>query len=629
MNTVTTRRSDRFGLVRPGLEAHTLGIYSVYQLLQDCRIEALIGDARICEAFAHPQSDQAIEEVERWLRLRRITMLGFSYRLDPQQGSELFARWVHRLKEKKLLARQGGPVRGLFFAGLPAACERVRQIVPEVSGVFAGDETPLETLAILGIETGWAPAALSSGMAYDEGRMAFAKELIRRGDYESVKPVDRGGYEGYGTKKDTLAARVADGRRRGLPPVIRAHVGPFLPKREEAVRLFVEWTKSLAAAGFLDVLSIGTSQLTQSNFEENWGDKPNGGGVPVNSRHEYAKIHEAARPMLVRTYAGTHNVPELARIHEDSLNIAWHALSLWWFCLLDGRGPNTLDENLRQHIETLRYIATTGKPFEPNVPHHFAFRGADDVTCIASVALAAKLAKQMGIRHLVLQNMLNTPRWTWGIQDLAKARATLKIVRQLEDRYFSVTLQPRGGLDYFSHDLEKAKAQLAAVTALMDDIEPDDPTSPPMIHVVSYSEASHLADPPVINESIRITRHALFEYRRQKKNGNVENMSHNQEVRQRADHLFAEAQTLIKAMESAISDLYSPEGFYRVFQEGFLPVPYLWECRREFEKAVRWRTKALDGGVSLVDEDDRVITATMRANIIAGQLPLKSPTGRG
>lgn len=258
MNTVTTRRSDRFGLVRPGLEAHTLGIYSVYQLLQDCRIEALIGDARICEAFAHPQSDQAIEEVERWLRLRRITMLGFSYRLDPQQGSELFARWVHRLKEKKLLARQGGPVRGLFFAGLPAACERVRQIVPEVSGVFAGDETPLETLAILGIETGWAPAALSSGMAYDEGRMAFAKELIRRGDYESVKPVDRGGYEGYGTKKDTLAARVADGRRRGLPPVIRAHVGPFLPKREEAVRLFVEWTKSLAAAGFLDVLSIGT-----------------------------------------------------------------------------------------------------------------------------------------------------------------------------------------------------------------------------------------------------------------------------------------------------------------------------------------------------------------------------------
>jgi len=52
------------------------------------------------------------------------------------------------------------------------------------------------------------------------------------------------------------------------------------------------------------------------------------------------------------------------------------------------------------------------------------------------------------------------------------------------------------------HDLQKAKAQLAAVTALMDDIEPQDPNSPPIIHVVSYCEASHLADPAAVNESI-------------------------------------------------------------------------------------------------------------------------------
>ena len=628
MKTVTTRRSDRFGLVRPGLEAHTLGIYSVYQLLQDCKIEALIADARICEALAHPQDAKAIDEFEQWLRSRRITMLGFSYRLDPQKGAELFARWVERLKDRRLLARQGGPLRGLFFAGLPAACERVRRMVAEVSGVFAGDETPLETLSILGVESTWAPAGLSSGMAYDEGRMSFARELIRRGDYLGVKPVDRSGYEGYATKKDTLTARIADGRRRGLPPVIRAHVGPFVPKRDEAVRLFIDWTKNLAAAGFLDVLSIGTSQLTQSNFGEDWGEKPNGGGVPINSGQEYEAINEAARPMLVRTYAGTSNVPKLARIHENSLNIAWHALSLWWFCMIDGRGPNTLHENLQQHVETLRYIAATGKPFEPNVPHHFAFRGADDVTCIVSVVLAARLAGKMGISRLVLQNMLNTPRWTWGIQDLAKARATLKLVRQLEGRHFSVILQPRGGLDYFSHDLEKAKAQLAALTALMDDIEPDDPGSPPMIHVVSYSEASHLADPSVINESIQITRFALQEYRRQKRNGNMDNMEHNEEVGRRTQHLLGEAQTLLAAIESAVPDLYSAKGFYQVFREGFLPVPYLWECREEFEKAVRWRTKAMDGGVCLVDENDKVISAKQRAGIIAGKETLKEGSQR-
>ena len=298
-------------------------------------------------------------------------------------------------------------------------------------------------------------------------------------------------------------------------------------------------------------------------------------------------------------------------------------LSLWWFCMIDGRSPNTLHENLQQHIETLRYIAATGKPFEPNVPHHFAFRGADDVTCIVSVILAARLARKMGISRLVLQNMLNTPRWTWGIQDLAKARATLNLVRQLEGKHFSVILQPRGGLDYFSHDLEKAKAQLA-LSPLDGRHRAGRPESPPMIHVVNSPEASHLADPSVINESIQITPFALKEYRRQKKNGNMDNMEHNEEVGRRTQHLLGEAQTLLTAIESAVPDLYSAKGFYRVFREGFLPVPYLWECREEFEKAVRWRTKAMDGGVCLVDENDKVISAKQRAGIIGGKETLKA-----
>ena len=53
--------------------------------------------------------------------------------------------------------------------------------------------------------------------------------------------------------------------------------------------------------------------------------------------------------------------------------------------------------------------------------------------------------------------MLNTPRFTWGIQDLAKSRAMLKLVKELEDSHFRVVLQPRAGLDYFSADLDKAK----------------------------------------------------------------------------------------------------------------------------------------------------------------------------
>ncbi len=619
MRPVQTKKSDRFGLVRPGVEAHTLGINSVQQLLEQCGITAVIADANVCSAIDRPHLSESVSDVEQWLRVHRITMLGFSYRLDPEQGADFFAHWTHHLKERRLFVEQGGPLRGLFFAGLPQACELVCNRVPEVSGVFAGDETPSETLAVLGIETTWVPSEISGGIAYDEARLAFGRDLIRGGGHLAIKPVDRSGYKEFGTGRDTLIARLHDARRRGLPPVMRAHVGPFLPDREEAVRLFVDWTRRLAASGHLDVLSIGTSQLTQSDFGNDWGDRPNGGGVPINSPAEYEQVWNAARPMLVRTYAGTRDVPALARIHEDTLNIAWHALSLWWFCRIDGRGPNPLSDNLREHVEALRFIASTGKPFEPNVPHHFAFRGADDVTYIVSAFLAAKLAKKLGIRHLVLQNMLNTPRYIWGVQDMAKSRAMLRLIRQLEDDRFTVILQPRGGLDYFSHDQEKAKAQLAAVTALMDDIEPADPLSPPMIHVVSYSEGSHLADPPVIDESIQITRFALEEYRRLRKKGDVDDMTDHVEVRLRMTDLLEQARTIITAIESNVPDPYSADGFYRIFADGFLPVPYLWECRQDFIKATQWRTKASGGVIKVVDETGAVISAADRVRFILDQ----------
>ena len=51
----------------------------------------------------------------------------------------------------------------------------------------------------------------------------------------------------------------------------------------------------------------------------------------------------------------------------------------------------------------------------------------------------------------------------------------------------------------------------------MDDIDPNNEMSPEIIHVVSYSEALFLATPDILNDSIRITRTALNEYRRLKK----------------------------------------------------------------------------------------------------------------
>lgn len=620
MKQVRATRDDRFCLVHPAVDAHTLGITSVSQLLTECGHRVLTCGATLSRAFGRPDDRDSVERFSSWLRENNVTLFGLSYRLDPADGVDLVGRLIRRFSDCRLFAEQGGPIRAFFFAGLPETCRRVKAAHHQVAAVFAGDETPTETLRLLGVDPQLLPHELTSGMEYDEARLSFGRELIRQGDHLAVMPVDRSGYPEYGTARDTLVARLRHGLTHGLPPLVRAHVGPYLPDRREAVRLFLEWTRRLAATGLLDVLSIGTSQLTQSRFGDDWTGLANGGGVPLNAPEEYEAVWEAARPMLVRTYAGTRDVRALARMYEERLHIAWHALSLWWFCLIDGRGPNPLRESLREHLETIGDIASAGTPLEANVSHHFAFRGGDDVTYVVAAVLAARAAKARGIRHFVLQTMLNTPKTTWGVQDLAKTRSALRIVRELEDDRFTVVLQPRGGLDYFSPDLERAKAQLAAVTALMDDIEPDDSSSPPLIHVVSYCEASHLADPDAVDESIRITRHALETYRRLRAHGEIDDMSKHADTLERTEVLTAEAREVLATIERTIPDCYSADGLYSVMALGFLPVPYLWECREELSEAVRWPTRPVRGGVRVTDEEGRPLSAPERMRRLTGAL---------
>jgi hypothetical protein len=278
-------------------------------------------------------------------------------------------------------------------------------------------------------------------------------------------------------------------------------------------------------------------------------------------------------------------------------------------------------DNLKEHFDAIRYAASTGKPVEPNVPHHFAFRGADDITYIISGYLAAKACKRLGVRHVILQNMLNTPKYTWGVQDLAKGRAMLKLVKELEDDGFSVSLQTRAGLDYFVPDLDAAKVQLAAVTCMMDDIDPGNDNSPEIIHVVNYSEAVRLATPPVIVESIKITLHALAEYRRARALKQIPDMRYDLDVVDRTQKLYDEASQAIRLLENSFPDLYTPDGLARVFEEGFLPVPYLMDHERKYSKATRYSTAIKDGGIRVVDENGNVIDTVERYHkILSGIL---------
>ena len=51
---------------------------------------------------------------------------------------------------------------------------------------------------------------------------------------------------------------------------------------------------------------------------------------------------------------------------------------------------------------------------------------SDDFTFILSGFLAAKAAKMIGVKVLILQSMLNTPKTTPGITDIIKNRTLYK-----------------------------------------------------------------------------------------------------------------------------------------------------------------------------------------------------------
>ncbi|MBP3856687.1 MAG: hypothetical protein IK990_13875 [Ruminiclostridium sp.] len=136
----------------------------------------------------------------------------------------------------------------------------------------------------------------------------------------------------------------------------------------------------------------------------------------------------------------------------------------------------------------------------------------------------------------------------------------------------------------------------------MDDIDPVNETSPDIIHVVSYSEALFLATPDIVNDSIRISRTALNEYRRLKKNNATPDVM-TDDILNRQFELETACRRIIRAMEDNIPNLYSPEGLYLAFVAGWLPVPELWSSSDEFSYAKNWQTRIVNGGVVLCDRD--------------------------
>ena len=82
--------------------------------------------------------------------------------------------------------------------------------------------------------------------------------------------------------------------------------------------------------------------------------------------------------------------------------------------------------------------------------------------------------------------------------------------------------------------------------------------------------AVQLATPEIIDESIRITLHALKKYRALRRSGAIDDMSTSEDVAERTALLVRSARTIIADPERHIL-LYTPEGLYLAFAAGFCP----------------------------------------------------------
>ncbi|TFG14224.1 MAG: methionine synthase [Promethearchaeota archaeon] len=286
-------------------------------------------------------------------------------------------------------------------------------------------------------------------------------------------------------------------------PLIRAHFGL------SDFNKTLEGISKLAKSRILDVISIAPDQNTQENFfhpEDQNTSLSGAGGVPLRSKDDFIKLHEArliGNFPLLRIYAGTRDFIKLAKLYKETIQNAWAAIPIFWFNQMDGRGPLTLKESIKQHLEAIKWHGENNIPVEINDPHHWSLRDSPDAIAVADMYLCGIIAKKLGVKHYIAQYMFNTPPSCSFDMDLAKILAKDELLNTLKDENFQVIKQVRTGLASFPLNLDKAKGHLAAATLIQLLIKPD------IVHVVTHSEASHAAQPDDIIESCNIVNQVI------------------------------------------------------------------------------------------------------------------------
>ena len=424
------------------------------------------------------------------VRDEKADLVGVSYRLTPETGENVLGQFAEMADE---LREQG--VRFLF-GGTPPVAEKARQFEGFFDGVYDGNQ-PVEQL-----------------LAYLKG--------------EKFSEMSEENYP------QTLIERI---KWKQPYPILRHHFG--LPSMEATI----EGIRQIAEARVLDVISLGIDQDAQANFfhPERQDVRTFGaGGVPVRSAQDYADLYAASRTgnfPLMRTYSGTDDFIRLAEMYVETINIAWAAIPLFWFNLMDGRGPLTLEESLREHQELMTWYGSRSIPVELNEPHHWGMRDASDVVFVTSAYVSALNAKVYGVKDYIAQMMFNSPPSTSGVMDLSKMLAILAMIEPLEDDNFRVWRQTRTGLLSYPLEDNAARAHLNSSIYLQMALKPQ------IVHIVGHTEADHAATGQDIIDAALMARKTI----ENALDGQIDPLL-DPAIRQRVDYLVEQVKITLKAI---------------------------------------------------------------------------------
>lgn len=448
----------------------------------------------------------------------RPQIVALSYRLTPEVAGNLFDDIKAKIKKEGIQGIK------FIFGGTPPVCN-----IAKKSGIFEkvfnGTESINEVRNYL------------NGLSTKKEKEMFPQDLVER-----IK-------------------------QKYPYPLLRHHFG--LPSLTETIK----GARIIAESGVLDILSIGPDQNAQEHFfhPKEMDHKQDGaGGVPLRKPEDLEAIYKATRSgnfPLVRCYAGTRDLIRWAEMCVKTINIAWGAIPLCWYSVLDGRSNRRLESAIRENQETIRWYAQRGISVEVNESHQWSLR-------------------------YVSQYMFNTPPDTSPTMDLAKMLAKKKMIKDLEDEKFTVFTQVRAGLASLSPDPNIAKGQLCASAVLSLSLKPH------ILHVVGFSEGDHAVKPEELIESCKIVHGVL-------KNciNNFPNLTIDSNVQKRKSELIRESKYLLEAIKKLRTNRKedpwtSPRVLSKAIKIGLLDAPHL--KGNKYAKGLV-ETKVIDGACYTID----------------------------